>query len=259
MKPSTSLFISIPEPCSQPWEGMAITDNARFCDHCSKTVVDFTGMSDAALVEYLKKNGTGCGRFLSTQLNREIIQKPTITKKLWHSLLLGIGLLFSMLKGAVAQDRNANDRRIETEVQVIAPSTSDNEKEGGSNATTIEGTITDKKGNPVPGVQVLVSNLSRTFFTSAVTDLGGVYRLVLTEDQVGLQQMVLMNISWPRFGKEECIKLSARRNVVNYCINTTLRYAREKEIVIVVGRIQSGIPPLINPKEPTRCTIVMNR
>ena len=59
MKPLEIVTISIPEPCSQPWEDMHSDKNGRFCRHCSKTVVDFTRMTDAALLDYVQKMGLG--------------------------------------------------------------------------------------------------------------------------------------------------------------------------------------------------------
>lgn len=68
------LLLHIPTPCSESWSDMHPVSNGRFCDHCQKTVVDFSTMSDPEIYAYFKKrNDKVCGRFLDTQLNREVI------------------------------------------------------------------------------------------------------------------------------------------------------------------------------------------
>lgn len=65
-------MLSIPTPCHENWEQMTPQERGRFCAACQKTVVDFTNMSDRQVVEYFKKANNVCGRFNTTQLEREI-------------------------------------------------------------------------------------------------------------------------------------------------------------------------------------------
>ena len=54
-------FLHINEPCSQDWDSMTAAGQGKFCSQCSKTVIDFTGLSDAEIVRYIesKKDFTG--------------------------------------------------------------------------------------------------------------------------------------------------------------------------------------------------------
>jgi hypothetical protein len=73
-----SLQLNIAEPCHENWQNMTPQDQGRFCGACQKTVVDFTVMSDQAVLNYfLKADHNVCGRFAHDQLNKELI----ITKK----------------------------------------------------------------------------------------------------------------------------------------------------------------------------------
>lgn len=65
------LKVIVPEPCSQDWESMSPDKRGRFCDHCSKSVVDFTTMKRAELEQFITENSNQhiCGRFLKTQLD----------------------------------------------------------------------------------------------------------------------------------------------------------------------------------------------
>lgn len=63
---------SIEEPCHEDWAQMKPETKGRFCSLCSKTVVDFSSMSDFSIVSYLegKKNESVCGRFKPSQMDK---------------------------------------------------------------------------------------------------------------------------------------------------------------------------------------------
>ena len=91
--------INIAKPCTQNWQQMTPDDAGRFCTHCSKTVVDFTTLSDAQIVEVLKsRRGEMCGRFETGQLNRDLSSKQLTLhrsnrfKELIAALLLLLGI-----------------------------------------------------------------------------------------------------------------------------------------------------------------------
>jgi hypothetical protein len=50
---------------------MTVADKGRFCDSCSKKVIDFTEMTEKEIITYLKnKKGNTCGRFESEQVEK---------------------------------------------------------------------------------------------------------------------------------------------------------------------------------------------
>jgi hypothetical protein len=57
MKPK-KISYKIEEPCHADWGRMQPEAQGRFCSSCSKTVVDFSSMSDFSIVNYLEKTGT---------------------------------------------------------------------------------------------------------------------------------------------------------------------------------------------------------
>ena len=61
--------ITIPQPCQQPWQNMTTAGNGRYCDHCCKTVIDFSVMSNHEIVTHLQANSNVCGRFEKQQLD----------------------------------------------------------------------------------------------------------------------------------------------------------------------------------------------
>jgi hypothetical protein len=60
--------ITIPKPCHQNWNMMTPVEQGRHCMQCSKTVTDFTSMTNTQIIEYFACNGNVCGRFQSHQL-----------------------------------------------------------------------------------------------------------------------------------------------------------------------------------------------
>lgn len=75
--------LTIPTPCQQSWDKMTPNQQGRFCASCAKTVVDFSAMSDAELIQYFEnlKNEDVCGRVRPQQLNRELAAEvSTIVK-----------------------------------------------------------------------------------------------------------------------------------------------------------------------------------
>jgi hypothetical protein len=65
---------SVPKPCHENWDAMTPEEKGRFCSVCSKTVTDFTQMSNEQIVIYLRQNSGSrvCGRFTNDQLEEKV-------------------------------------------------------------------------------------------------------------------------------------------------------------------------------------------
>jgi hypothetical protein len=68
------LKISIPKPCHENWDEMTPADQGRHCDKCKTTVVDFSQMSDEAILNFfkVKMEKKICGHFKSSQLEETL-------------------------------------------------------------------------------------------------------------------------------------------------------------------------------------------
>jgi len=107
---SDKLHISIPTPCHENWQAMAPADRGRFCASCQKNVIDFTALSDREIVKAFKIEANLCGRFLNTQLERDLII-PKGKSSLWMAasvamisfLSLGTNNVFSQNKAKPIQ------------------------------------------------------------------------------------------------------------------------------------------------------------
>jgi hypothetical protein len=73
IKKKDMLLISIPTPCHEKWNEMSPTEQGAFCGVCSKTVVDFTSLSDEEVQNYFlsQRGQKTCGRFRNDQLKHD--------------------------------------------------------------------------------------------------------------------------------------------------------------------------------------------
>ncbi|RYD93106.1 MAG: hypothetical protein EOP50_11645, partial [Sphingobacteriales bacterium] len=82
MHPSLSLTLKIDEPCSESWDAMQEAGGGRYCAQCEKTVVDFTGFTDAQLLDFFNKHtGSICGRIRQNNLRIEPVFVQPIGKR----------------------------------------------------------------------------------------------------------------------------------------------------------------------------------
>jgi hypothetical protein len=83
---------------------MNLNEKGRFCLSCSKTVVDFSAMSDKQLYDYFNNyTGNTCGRLTDDQLNRNIFAEQQ-RKPGWFRYALGVLMPALLLTNrAVAQ------------------------------------------------------------------------------------------------------------------------------------------------------------
>jgi len=63
--------VTIAEPCFQNWDEMEKGAGFNFCTACSKNVIDFSGFTNAEIINVLANSGSSvCGRLSQMQLNQ---------------------------------------------------------------------------------------------------------------------------------------------------------------------------------------------
>lgn len=117
----SKLKITIPKPCHEDWNAMNPSDRGRFCNVCTKSVVDFTNMSSDEIRTYLTKNTNVCGRFKNEQLDSVIIQIPKqvlFSQVHFHKMFM-LALLIAMGTSLFScQNSDGIKQKIET-VEVV--------------------------------------------------------------------------------------------------------------------------------------------
>ena len=154
--------IEIPETCSENWEKMTSTENGKYCATCQKEVVDFRNFSNSELAKYVHKNDKKCGRFLSSQLNREIILPKTKTAfpvKLFlgiSSLLVNATLYAQELKSEIENTQNNEISKQKNSKEYIE----------------ISGVVLDEAG-PLSGANIIEKNEN----TGTQTNVNGFFTI----------------------------------------------------------------------------------
>lgn len=168
------LQLVLTNPCAERWEAMPATDTGRYCESCTKNIVDLTTKSDAELIEFFKrKKDNVCGRLLSSQLHRELILPPS--KLNWQWLLpLAVGAV--LISPAQAKELKPEvvqlDQKSNFNPRSVTPTIND----------TISGTVVDQRtGEPLKGVKVKRKGFQNVL---AITDSTGKFELSATEAKI---------------------------------------------------------------------------
>jgi len=122
----THYSISIPKPCHENWSEMTPNDKGRFCQSCSKTVVDFTTMKTDDVQTFIHQNKGQhiCGHMRQSQLdtiNLQISESVFEQTLSFHRLFL-LALLFAMGTSLLScQNEKGDIKKIES-VEIIEKS-----------------------------------------------------------------------------------------------------------------------------------------
>ncbi len=197
---TNKINISIPQPCHENWEGMTAVDKGKFCASCQKKVHDFTKASDREIVTAFQQNQNLCGRFLTTQLDRDLV-KPKEKSSIWLATtatvvsLIGIGTHEVLAQEPVKTEQT--DNRMLGKF-IITPK---------SEEIVVSGIVKDETG-PLPGANIFIKGST----TSTQTDIDGKFTikakkgdtLVITFVGYGSKDIIVNNT------KEEIVVVELR-------------------------------------------------
>lgn len=180
------LHIAIPEPCHENWDKMTPTEQGRFCDVCSKCVVDFTRFSDNELLAYFSNPPKNlCGRFENRQLNKTIEKVPVYRS--WFSFpkkwVIAVGLWLGILAKGTANTPSISPFTSQQTIYSF-----DFEPQTTSDSTrTIQGVVIDSTTDePLIGVDILISGTK----TGTHTDLEGKFKLQLPKEYFNKEAII---------------------------------------------------------------------
>ncbi len=140
--------ISIPQPCHENWGTMTPEGKGRFCASCQKNVIDFTNASDREILTAFQKNENLCGRFLESQLNRDLI-KPERKNPLWLATTSAmISFIGFGTQEAIAQNKAKIEQTDKKILKNLDKPTSDN--------ILVSGIVYDENNTPIPHLGLYV-------------------------------------------------------------------------------------------------------
>jgi hypothetical protein len=231
------LQLKIQEPCHENWDRMSPSEQGRFCGSCEKTVVDFSGMSDAQLVAFFKKPSTGsiCGRFFSDQLDRPLSPPQKRMPWLRYFLTILLPAFFFMRSGAqktvgkiAVYDRDTTRFPVGHEIRTlgmvmpteILPVNPDTTVKKVPLVTKVKqvkvnGRVVDEDGNVIPAASITITQSGKILSA----DAEGRFRFITASDK--LIELVTSSVG---FTPEV------------YAYPFTLQYSEEVDITIQMKR-----------------------
>lgn len=155
--------ISILQPCHENWTEMTPVDKGRFCASCQKTVIDFTKSSDREIAKTFSKEKHLCGRFINTQLDRDLIV-PKEKSSLWAAVSAAVITFLTVGSHEVSAQEIKTEQ---TDIKTDSINTANDIK-----MMVITGTVSDSIG-PLPGASIYIKGTQ--FITQS--DMEGNYSI----------------------------------------------------------------------------------
>jgi len=169
------IYLHIPQPCHEDWNKMSPVQQGRFCQSCSKQVIDFSAMNDKQILEVLSKAaGKTCGRFLPNQLERPIVKEPQPMSRPYRLFLSAFIPAFLLVNAGSAKAQVKG--KILKKTEMLRPTM-------GFTAARIvvdnkiTGVVEDENVSPMAGVSVLIKGSN----TGMVTNEKGAFAITFPE------------------------------------------------------------------------------
>ncbi len=161
MKAQTALHITVPKPCAQDWAAMTNAGRGKHCAGCNNIVHDFTQMTDDELLNFFKlQPSTHCGRFLQSQLGRNILP-VVVKKKLFLNRFNKIAAAFFAVLSFKSMASNAGFKNLKQQT-VFSPNFI-KKSLNGLDKIIISGTIKDAAGKPLEKAKIIFDTTAMAF------------------------------------------------------------------------------------------------
>ena len=165
---TTKINITIPKPCHENWNAMTPVEKGRFCSMCEKKVFDFRNASDRQIIEAYNQDKNLCGRFLKSQLDRDL-ETPKEKKSIWLASVF-FGLL-SLSNAKVNAQEKPKTEQVPMQPVIMgkkmAPQEISNEHFFEINGIVVDGT------GPIPGANIIIKGNTK----GVSTDFDGKFKI----------------------------------------------------------------------------------
>ena len=155
--------------CPESSADMTRNDNGFYCASCSRTVYDFSKLSDREAIRVIETmKGQVCGSFRSNQVQNPFVSRISAMFRLAFAAVFLFGLSAqSFSQDAVVQNESLQKKVVE------------------DSSVVLKGQVTDlETGEVLPIVRVRVMIDSRVVAVS-VTDFDGMYRANIPKERIG--------------------------------------------------------------------------
>jgi len=190
-------LLQINTPCQENWDIMKPDTQGRFCNSCSKQVVDFTGLSDSEIINLISRaKGSICGRLMESQINRELITETERSQiKPFNPIMAGLVFLSLAEQASAQQHVDSPDALSKTSLQqfVLPPINfiHNHVMTADTVIHIINGQILDSVNSyPLSGVSVLIKGTN----VGVLTNDKGFFELNVPDNLVA--DSILLSVSY---------------------------------------------------------------
>ncbi|HEX8561990.1 MAG TPA: carboxypeptidase-like regulatory domain-containing protein [Flavobacterium sp.] len=174
---SKPVKISVPQPCHENWNAMTPVDKGRFCESCQKSVIDFTKASDREIASKVASEGNLCGRFRTSQLNRELLV-PKEKSVGWIAAATGVLAIIGTNEASAqtipaTQSPPVNVQTSDQDTRIMGKMIAPQDQ-----LRNITGVVSDEMG-PLPGAKVMVQGTDR----ETQTDIDGRFEIKASQGE----------------------------------------------------------------------------
>jgi hypothetical protein len=171
--------IAINKPCQENWEQMIPSERGRFCNLCSKNVIDFTTLNSIEITQIIKNTkGKICAKVTQQQLNTPLLFQNSNTEfKLPYSNFTSGVLIATAL--TFVTNTNAENNNISSEFILNQNSEDLNQKHTSESSVTqnetnttqlIKGIIKDENGQYIENAKISLVTVDTMISTYSRND-----------------------------------------------------------------------------------------
>lgn len=187
--------ITIPKPCQENWLEMTPLEQGRFCQLCQKNVFDFTTASDRKILEAYNKDQQLCGRFTTSQLNRDLhIRKEK--SSIWVAATSAIVSFIGLGTNEVQSQETIKVEQTDKKVLNDSIENSTNEE------IEVSGVVSDEIG-PLPGANVVIKGKAK----GTQTNIDGEFKIKVNSGDTIVYSFIGLENKEIKIEKQSSIKI----------------------------------------------------
>lgn len=173
----------IENPCEEKWDNMKDIPEGKFCDLCSKKVLDLTQKTNAEIFQLLdQSNGKICGKIFQHQSNKSFASTEKIIinhekRKGYSQLIAGLAIAASLTGIQTNAITFKNPSTEISENKNLRETDSEKEKVSDEDFIISGRLINSETGKPLQNIEVTLITKDKIF--KANTSQDGIYKLIV--------------------------------------------------------------------------------
>ncbi len=166
------ILLQIPQLCDEDWAQMIPDSDGRYCTHCQKKVIDFTGWTDDRLYSFFAgRSEQVCGRLTDEQMSRPLMPPQEHSSRMYR-LAFALGLAVVFTQSAPVHAMPKAPLKYQSASGILEGKL--DEYEG--DTTGLKGIVTDDMGKGVKDATVRLAQGDKVAY-SCITDSLGAYSI----------------------------------------------------------------------------------